>query len=265
MAGCFFSRYKFSVAVLMLLVLCLTCGFAASEGSGAFVLSPEVDIPVLSTGGALLITEILLPEAEGVQQPLEEILFPDKDLIFPYDSGLDEACDYIFIGSLLLPVLTVLGQDFDGILTVGTMFVETMLLTYSTKDILKDLVPRSRPYSYLSAPVDDDVMNSFPSGHTAAAFAIGSFSAFVFSELYPDSALVLPFNIGAYTISASTAALRILSGNHFVTDVIAGAVIGTLYGIGIPMLHKTQSSIADGLAKREYREDIPEITLAFRL
>ena len=32
--------------------------------------------------------------------------------------------------------------------------------------------------------------------------------------------------------------LRILSGNHFITDVLSGAVLGTLCGIGIPFIHR---------------------------
>jgi undecaprenyl-diphosphatase len=58
---------------------------------------------------------------------------------------------------------------------------------------------------------------SFPSGHTITAFAV----ALSWSRFYPDLAVGLMFC--AFSIAAS----RILLGMHFLSDVIAGAVIGT--------------------------------------
>jgi undecaprenyl-diphosphatase len=58
---------------------------------------------------------------------------------------------------------------------------------------------------------------SFPSGHTITAFAVaGSFGMF-----YPSLAAGLLF------CAISVAASRILLGMHFLSDVLAGAAIGT--------------------------------------
>lgn len=62
---------------------------------------------------------------------------------------------------------------------------------------------------------------SFPSGHTITAFAI----TLALSEFYP---VMLP---GLLFCAASVAASRILLGMHFLTDVLAGAAIGS--GIGL--------------------------------
>jgi undecaprenyl-diphosphatase len=59
---------------------------------------------------------------------------------------------------------------------------------------------------------------SFPSGHTITAFAV----TITFSHFYPDLEAALMF------CALSVAASRILLGMHFLSDVIAGAVIGTL-------------------------------------
>ena len=59
---------------------------------------------------------------------------------------------------------------------------------------------------------------SFPSGHTITAFAV----AVSLSHFYPD---LLP---GLLFCAVSVAASRILLGMHFLSDVIAGAAIGTL-------------------------------------
>jgi len=62
---------------------------------------------------------------------------------------------------------------------------------------------------------------SFPSGHTITAFAV----AVSLARFYPDLALGLLF------CALSVAASRILLGMHFLSDVVAGAAIGTLLAL----------------------------------
>lgn len=64
---------------------------------------------------------------------------------------------------------------------------------------------------------------SFPSGHTITAFSV----AVSLSRFYPDLALGLLF------CAISVAASRILLGMHFLSDVLAGAAIGTLLAYGV--------------------------------
>ena len=62
---------------------------------------------------------------------------------------------------------------------------------------------------------------SFPSGHTITAFAM----AVSLGTFYPA---LLP---GLLFCAASIAASRILLGMHFLTDVLAGAALGTTLGL----------------------------------
>jgi undecaprenyl-diphosphatase len=61
---------------------------------------------------------------------------------------------------------------------------------------------------------------SFPSGHTITAFAV----ALTLSAFYPSLLPGLLFCAGSIALS------RILLGMHFLSDVIAGAVLGGLLG-----------------------------------
>ncbi len=63
---------------------------------------------------------------------------------------------------------------------------------------------------------------SFPSGHTITAFAV----AVSLSLFYPELAVGLLF------CALSVAASRILLGMHFLSDVLAGAAIGTALAYG---------------------------------
>ena len=86
--------------------------------------------------------------------------------------------------------------------------------------ILKPWVARIRPYevlhfSILVPPLSD---YSFPSGHTSASFAAAT-------AIY---AMHHKWGIAAYVFAGLMGCSRLYLGVHFPTDVLAGAVIGTL-------------------------------------
>ena len=58
--------------------------------------------------------------------------------------------------------------------------------------------------------------------------------------LRPDASWVERVGIGFLggTVASATSALRVESGQHFPTDVIAGAGIGIATGVAVPLLHR---------------------------
>lgn len=174
----------------------------------------------------------------------------DRNIMFPYSSSLDKSADIINYGLALTPALLSIGRDTDDIVTLGVMYAETFIGTYATKEILKAVVDRPRPYTYFEGAPEEDIEdwnNSFPSGHTALSFASAGFISYVFSAYYPESSWRIPVTIAAYSAAAATSVLRILGGNHFMSDVLAGAAIGTLWGVGIPMLHTLGDNVKMGV------------------
>jgi len=128
------------------------------------------------------------------------------------------------------------------------MLAETLGLAYSADALVKSLVTRYRPYAYSSPPPSDigsgDIASSFPSRHATLAFASAVFAGTVFDSTHPDSpyrALVWGGGLG---LAAGICALRIASGDHFPSDVVAGAALGAGIGFLVPYLHRTRAEAA---------------------
>lgn len=79
---------------------------------------------------------------------------------------------------------------------------------------LKDITKEERP--------DGSSNNSFPSGHTATAFAGAEF---LWQE-YKDKSIW--YGISGYIVATGTGVFRIVNNRHWLTDVVAGAGIGIL-------------------------------------
>jgi undecaprenyl-diphosphatase len=89
---------------------------------------------------------------------------------------------------------------------------------------LKKLSHRPRPCQFQThcwAKVLPPDQFSFPSGHTMTAFSI----ALVVSYFYPG------LNGPLYFLAVSIGLSRIVLGMHFLSDVLAGAVLGSAIGI----------------------------------
>ncbi len=88
--------------------------------------------------------------------------------------------------------------------------------------VVKTAVERERPEDHLDATVRAPSSSSFPSGHTLAAFC----TAFVLGDT--DAQTVA--NVG---FAAAVAASRVHLRAHHPTDVIGGAAIGSVLGLGL--------------------------------
>ncbi len=88
------------------------------------------------------------------------------------------------------------------------------LLMAGTVFSLKKITHQLRP--------DGSAYNSFPSGHTAAAFSGAEFMA----QEYRGHSPFLRFS--GYAMSTGTGVLRMYNNKHWLTDVITGAGIGIL-------------------------------------
>lgn len=94
----------------------------------------------------------------------------------------------------------------------------------------KFISARQRPYSVfnsLPAKGTDDYL-SFFSGHTAFPFAISTSGSLIMEKVYPHQSAF--FWSGSIILSALSGYLRIAADHHYMSDVIAGALVGSVTG-----------------------------------
>jgi undecaprenyl-diphosphatase len=87
---------------------------------------------------------------------------------------------------------------------------------------IKDITMRSRPEGATSGNYFNYQQYSFPSGHTQTAFAIAAvLSGFI----------ALRYSVITFLLAAMVGLSRVYLGVHFLTDVIAGALVGFTIGM----------------------------------
>lgn len=119
---------------------------------------------------------------------------------------------------------------------VGLHVAESILLAEVTTRIIKGVAGRARPALDTSDPydfafgrgLDDQEHQSFPSGHTTAAFAAASAFASELSRREPAHRLLYGSLLygGATLVGLS----RMYDNRHWASDVVVGAAIGTFSG-----------------------------------
>ncbi len=97
---------------------------------------------------------------------------------------------------------------------------------------LKAVINRSRPYVTHSEIYPDEIDNSssFPSGHTSAAFSTATSLTLISKKWY----VAVP----AFAWATGVAYSRVYLGQHYPSDVFAGAVIGVASAYGAHWLNK---------------------------
>jgi membrane-associated phospholipid phosphatase len=88
---------------------------------------------------------------------------------------------------------------------------------------------------------DNTASGSFYSGHTSAAFTVAVFTGMVYDAAHPGSSYSTAVWAGALGAATLMGVLRVAAGKHYPSDVVVGAVMGSLVGWLVPTLHKTNA------------------------
>jgi hypothetical protein len=119
--------------------------------------------------------------------------------------------------------------------STAVLSLESFLLASVIVRIPKTLAGRDRPdmasdQFQFKGPFHG---NSFPSGHTTAVFSVAS----VIATQYRETKWV---PVVAYSVASMVGLSRIYDNKHWLSDVVAGATIGTL--VGNLVSHRTSNS-----------------------
>ncbi|AKD57336.1 phosphatase PAP2 family protein [Spirosoma radiotolerans] len=150
---------------------------------------------------------------------------PLADLIFPYVTYVGDGAFFIVVCLLLLALVNW---------RVGLMAFASFALSSLTSEFLKKIVfdGSPRPLKYFEHStfqyhviegLDIHSYNSFPSGHTTTAFAMFGLLAFLDQKKSRGWVWLLLGVLAGYS--------RVYLFQHFVEDVFAGSLVGTLSSI----------------------------------
>lgn len=117
-----------------------------------------------------------------------------------------------------VPAAAVYGLNAMGIKGKHNFRDRTML--YLMSNIITNATVFSmKKFSHQLRP-DGSAYTSFPSGHTAEAFASAEFLRQEYKDVSPW------YGIAGYAVAATTGYLRLYNNKHWLSDVVAGAGVG---------------------------------------
>ena len=158
---------------------------------------------------------------------------------------------------------------------LGLHSVEAVLLSTATSFGIKMLAGRARPYVDAGNPhnfqvargFSGDDFQSFPSGHTTAAFAFASVLSRETQMWWPHSRWYI--GTAAYAGATLVGVSRLYNNMHWASDVLGGAAIGTVFGLKVVKYHHSHpgNRIDRALLKGNRiaaPTPIPLVTLWFR-
>jgi membrane-associated phospholipid phosphatase len=227
----------------------------AKQDTQHFSIDPVADI-VLTGGGAgvsALLSLILStgeikaapvsPGDEGRLLSIDRVAVTqtiDQNAGLYSDIGLWSSIGF----AALDPILSGLRDGWDAALVDGVMYAETLSLTEVLTDITKIAVRRPRPIDYTTCVggtantcSNTDLELSFFSGHAATVGAITATATYLAFTRAPHTARPWITLAAGTLLTTFVSYERVRSGNHFPTDVVAGAMAGAAVGVLVPHLH----------------------------
>lgn len=125
----------------------------------------------------------------------------------------------------------------------GRQALVSLALAAAATDILKAAIGRSRPDNGRGTSCNkpftlDDAYQSFPSGHTTAAFALSASLATRFESFWIKGLL--------FAMASMTGVQRIYADRHWCSDVLAGAAIGTASALCVAHSSSRQTASLSG-------------------
>ncbi|HSN28189.1 MAG TPA: phosphatase PAP2 family protein [Kofleriaceae bacterium] len=223
----------------------------------AYLLYAELDPPILATGlvfiygrGYKVERAYCAPvcDPNGSTTPLANYpsLNPiDKLTAGYYSSGWSTASDIGIYGLAGAAAVTMIADEgFLYALNDGVVVGEATLSAAALGSIMTLMAGRPRPFLYGTKAPESlrDSGNaglSFISSHTSESFALATSLFVTEHRRHPNAKWPYYVLGGGLGVASFVATARVMSGYHFITDVVGGAIVGSSVGVLITSVHKS--------------------------
>jgi len=157
------------------------------------------------------------------------------------------------------PILSGFRDGAEAGILDAVIYAETVSITWTTTNLAKIAFRRPRPSAYREARklrdagvseaeissriTDTNSALSFFSGHGSTTAAVAATAGYLAFARAPGTARPwITLGLGAL-VTTVTCVGRVKSGEHFPTDVIAGAMAGFGVGILVPHSHRAEPAV----------------------
>ena len=223
---------------------------ARTQYSGpTYELEPLIDLPILATqlviAAGWLLGPQLAPPYCAPQCDRAKLWGVDRFAAGYYDKGWLKVGDIAVAAQMALAAGTfIVDEGWLAAANDAVIVAQAVAGSLTLSVLTNTSTRRPRPHVYGDqSPLEDRTSGkaslSFFSGHTATAFAAAVSVFETLRRRHPGRAtnyVVLGVGLGVGVLVGSA---RLLSGQHFPTDVLVGACVGTSLGLLVPALHHT--------------------------
>lgn len=217
--------------------------YAIGLGAGAITLTAAIVQPRSqhSLGGGIWFDDAVRSALRA--RPLaNRYIFRDAS-----DVGLSLTVSWPFVADALTAAWWYRGSR-EVAEQMALIDFQTLAISGAIQGVTNVFVSRERPYGrncgteQLPANAIDCANSghyrSFFSGHSAFSF---TGAALICVHHFENELLGPPWDalscVGGYAVAATTATFRVVSDVHYATDILTGALVGTVVGYGVPLLH----------------------------
>lgn len=224
----------------------------------AYLLYAELDPPILATGLVFIYGRTYKVDAvycaplcnkngatlaNGAMYPGLNAL--DKITAGRYSSGWSTASDFGLYGLAGAAAVTMVADEgFLYALNDGVVVGEATLSAAALGSVMTLAAGRPRPFMYsttapLSLRESGNGGLSFISIHTSESFALATSLFITEHRRHPNAKWPYYMLGGGLGVASFIATARVMSGYHFITDVVGGAIVGSSVGVLITSVHKS--------------------------
>jgi membrane-associated phospholipid phosphatase len=227
----------------------------------AYQLYAETDLPLLGIGLVLAATRLVRTQPAYCAPLCDTTTLNalDRTTAGFYDTTWSTASEIGLYGTMAVAagILTI-DEGFLPALNDAVVIAESALSATAISSLATLAAGRPRPFLFgEKAPLDvrnsADAGQSFVSSHASVTFAVAVSTYITTRRLHPHPGELLPtfMLVGGLAAASFVATARVEAGRHFITDTIAGAIIGSSVGVLIPALHSSPVKVLPRVTPQE--------------